>query len=200
MKGGSTRWLAYASVYLFWGSTYPAIRYLVHWLPPFLLSGARLATAGLLLLALARRRGAAWPTRAQWLGSAGLGLVFLVLCNGVASWGLQYIEAGKATLMTACVPLVALAYGWAFQGRKVSPPELLCILLGLGGVGLLLKPAGTPLAHWPWGLGAIAWAVLVWAVGMAEARRFVQSRDGVMASGVQMLSGGAAAAAGLRPG
>jgi drug/metabolite transporter (DMT)-like permease len=185
-----TRWAAYASVYVFWGSTYPAIRYLVRWVPPFLLSGARLLAAGLLLLALAHARGAAWPTRRQWLGSAGLGMVFLVLCNGVASWGLQYIGAGRATLITACVPLVALAYGWAFQGRQVGWREGLCMGLGLLGVGLLVRPGSQPQAHWAWGLGAIVWAVTLWGVGIAEARRFPQASDAIMASGAQMASAG----------
>jgi len=187
-----TRLAAYASVYVFWGSTYPAIRYLVRWVPPFLLSGARLLVAGSLLLALAHARGAAWPTRRQWLGSAGLGFLFLVLCNGVATWGMQYIHAGRATLITACVPLVALAYGWAFQGRQVGWREGLCLGLGLLGVSLLVHPGGQPQAHWAWGLGAILWAVTFWALGMAEAARFPQASDGIMASGAQMLTAGAA--------
>jgi drug/metabolite transporter (DMT)-like permease len=186
-RAGARGW-AYASVYLFWGSTYPAIRFLVHWVPPFWLIGLRMLAAGSLLLGLARLRGTAWPTRRQWLGSGALGLVFMVCCNGVATWGLQYIEAGKATLMTACVPLVALAYGWAFQGRRVGRGQALCMGLGLLGVALLMKPDARPPEHWGWGVGAIAWAVALWAVGMAEAKRFEQSPDGIMASGAQMAT------------
>ncbi|HTB34657.1 MAG TPA: EamA family transporter [bacterium] len=188
MSRPSTRWWAYASVYLFWGSTYPAIRFLVHWVPPFWLIGLRMLTAGTLLLGLARLRGVAWPTRRQWLGSAGLGFLFMVCCNGVATWGLQYIEAGKATLMTACVPLVALGYGWAFHGRRVGRGQALCLGLGLLGVALVMKPGAQPLRHWGWGVAAITWAVLVWAVGMVEAKNFEQSPDGIMASGAQMAT------------
>ena len=188
MSRPSTRWWAYASVYLFWGSTYPAIRFLVHWVPPLWLIGVRMLAAGSLLLGLARFRGTAWPTPRQWLGSGGLGLIFVVCCNGVATWGLQYIEAGKATLMTACVPLVALAYAWAFHGKPVGRGQALCMGLGLVGVALLIKPGPQPLQHWGWGVAAIAWAVVVWAIGMAEASKFQQSPDGIMASGAQMAT------------
>jgi drug/metabolite transporter (DMT)-like permease len=188
---GRLRLAAYGSVYLTWGSTYPAIRYLVsRGVPPFLLIGARVFCAGAMLMLLARLRGAARPVRREWLGGAALGFVFLVLCNGAATWGLQFIGAGKATLMTACVPLLALAYGWAFRGRRVSLREALCLGLGLAGVAVLVGPEGRGGPHGLWGLGAIAWAVLVWALGMAEADRVPQAQDGVMASGVQMLCGG----------
>jgi drug/metabolite transporter (DMT)-like permease len=63
--------------------------------------------------------------------------------------------------------------------------------LGLLGVSLLVHPGGQPQAHWAWGLGAILWAVTFWALGMAEAARFPQASDGIMASGAQMLTGGA---------
>ena len=36
---------------------------------------------------------------------------------------MQFIGAGKATLMTACVPLLAMSYGWAFKDRKVGAAE-----------------------------------------------------------------------------
>ena len=41
--------LAFAVLYLVWGSTYLAIRIAVETLPPFLMAGGRFAFAGLLL-------------------------------------------------------------------------------------------------------------------------------------------------------
>ncbi len=56
-------WIALWTVYLVWGSTYLAIRYLVETMPALLASGARFLTAGLLFAAwLAVRRS--WPARA----------------------------------------------------------------------------------------------------------------------------------------
>ena len=53
-------WLALATVYLVWGSTYLAIRLMVESVPPLLGAGARFGLAGLVVLAaLAAREGAA---------------------------------------------------------------------------------------------------------------------------------------------
>jgi drug/metabolite transporter (DMT)-like permease len=57
-------------------------------------------------------------------------------------------------------------------------------------VALLIKADDRPLEHWGWGVAAITWAVVLWAIGMAEASRFEQSPDGIMASGAQMFTAG----------
>jgi len=49
--------LAFASIYLLWGSTYLAIRYAVATIPPLTTAGVRDAIAGLTLLAVAAARG-----------------------------------------------------------------------------------------------------------------------------------------------
>ena len=45
---------AFAAVYIFWGSTYLAIKYAIETLPPFLMAGARFVFAGSILLIWAR--------------------------------------------------------------------------------------------------------------------------------------------------
>src|SRR4051812_36212941 len=51
-------WLCLGIVYVVWGSTYLAIRVAVETMPPLLMGAARFTTAGLLLYAVARARGA----------------------------------------------------------------------------------------------------------------------------------------------
>ena len=53
--------LAFASIWFVWGSTFLVIRYAIHGIPPFLMCGFRLLSAGLVLLVWARLRGDAWP-------------------------------------------------------------------------------------------------------------------------------------------
>jgi drug/metabolite transporter (DMT)-like permease len=72
-EGYMNTMLAYAAIYLIWGSTYLAIRVAVGAIPPLLLMGVRCATAGVLLLAWAVVRASAptsgsgamrpWPAR-----------------------------------------------------------------------------------------------------------------------------------------
>src|SRR6266536_5709349 len=58
--------LAFAAIYLIWGSTYLGIRYAVETIPPLLMMGIRHFTAGLLVFIWARRQGDPAPTRLQW--------------------------------------------------------------------------------------------------------------------------------------
>ena len=48
--------LAWATVYLVWGSTYLGIRFAIESIPPFLMAGSRHLLAGLLLFAWSRLR------------------------------------------------------------------------------------------------------------------------------------------------
>lgn len=185
------RLLAYASIYLFWGSTYLAIRVAVRSLPPFLMSGLRMLAAGALLLAVARWRGVPWPTRRQWRDAGLMGLLLLTFGNGVAAWGLRYIESGLATLLTASIPLLSLAYAEVVKGKPVRRADLPLLFVGLLGVALLLKHSPGSGEGWAWGVGAVLWCIGLWAVVIAESERFQLPADGQASSGAQMLVAGA---------
>src|SRR5260370_15012003 len=57
--------LAFAAIYLAWGSTYLAIRYAVETIPPLVTAGVRHSIAGAIMLAWAWARGFR-PTRQHW--------------------------------------------------------------------------------------------------------------------------------------
>ena len=71
--------MAFATVYVVWGSTYLGIRYAVESIPPFLMAAMRNIVAGALLFAFGWARGGAAPSRVQWRDAliAG-GLMLLV--------------------------------------------------------------------------------------------------------------------------
>jgi drug/metabolite transporter (DMT)-like permease len=59
-KPGATRirlLLAFAAIYVLWGSTYLAIRLAIETLPPFLMAGSRFLIAGVALYAYSSRSG-----------------------------------------------------------------------------------------------------------------------------------------------
>jgi hypothetical protein len=76
------RWqtlLAFAIIYLVWGSTFLAIRIGVREVPPFLLAGMRFFAAGIVLYAWMRATGTASPSRREWASVTLLAaLIFLV--------------------------------------------------------------------------------------------------------------------------
>ncbi|HEY9154142.1 MAG TPA: EamA family transporter, partial [Opitutaceae bacterium] len=57
--------LAFTAIYLIWGSTYLGIRIAVSTMPPFAMAGARFFVAGLVMFAILRARGTAWPSPRQ---------------------------------------------------------------------------------------------------------------------------------------
>src|ERR1700680_1866866 len=65
--GGATLVLvAFAAVYLIWGSTYLAIRVGVESFPPLLLAGSRHLLTGLILYPILRWKTGGGPTPAHW--------------------------------------------------------------------------------------------------------------------------------------
>jgi drug/metabolite transporter (DMT)-like permease len=74
---------AFAAVYIFWGSTYLAIKYAIETLPPFLMAGARFAFAGSVLFLWARfARDYETPTLRPWKTSFIVGTLLLLGGNG----------------------------------------------------------------------------------------------------------------------
>ena len=71
-------WIAFAAVYLVWGSTYLAIKYAVQTIPPYLMGGSRFLVAGAILYIWARMRGSENPTRKQWRDAAVVGALLPV--------------------------------------------------------------------------------------------------------------------------
>ena len=65
--------VAFAAVYLIWGSTYLAIKIAIETLPPFLMAGVRFVIAGVALYAWMRMRGATRPAPIHWRSAARCG-------------------------------------------------------------------------------------------------------------------------------
>ena len=66
--------IAFAAVYIIWGSTYLAIRFAIETLPPFLMVGSRFLVAGLAMYIWLRARGAERPLAEHWRSAASFEL------------------------------------------------------------------------------------------------------------------------------
>src|SRR5258708_3883993 len=80
--------LAFAAIYVVWGSTYLAIRYAIETIPPLVTAGIRHSIAGAIMLAWAWARGFR-PTRANWISGAVVGAFFFLLGHGTLHWAEQ---------------------------------------------------------------------------------------------------------------
>ncbi len=190
------RWqiiLAFAAVYLIWGSTYLAIRYAIETLPPLLMAGTRFLVAGGILYSWARVRGASSPTRLHWRAAFLVGGLLLLGGNGAITWAEQIVPSSVAALMVALVPMwMVLLEGVAHRTR---PDWQVTLGLGIGltGIVMLIGPgeiAGTDQIH---PLGAVLGMVasLSWAAGSLYSRRASLPKSPALATGIEMLAGGA---------
>ncbi len=184
--------LAFAAVYLIWGSTYLTIRIAVESMPPFLMAAARFVIAGVLLLAATRlvhRRGASREriTWVHWRSAIIIGGCLLLGGNGIVSWAEQYVASGYMALIVATVPLFMALFAPLFGGRRVTAIAAVGVAVGLAGVGLLLHPSGGPLR---WQSIAAVGSPLLWSMGSLYAQRAPLPRSALTSTGMQMIAGG----------
>lgn len=181
--------LAFAAIYLIWGSTYLAIAVAVDGLPPFLLAGARYVVAGSILAAIAFARGAS--LRAVHPGSIVVGLLMVVGGNGLVTWSEQSVPSGLAALLIATVPLWVTTIQSLVDRVWPTRVVVLGLTLGLAGVAVLSAP-GLSGALPALGIGALLLSALSWSTGTMLSRRLVRGQDPFAAASLQMLSGGVA--------
>lgn len=188
-----TLFLALASVYILWGSTYLFIHFMTERMPPLYMASLRLTTAGALLYLYARLTGSPVPTRKDWLSAGSIGILLLTIANGGMTIAVQHIPTGVAALMAATLPLFIMLLNWlTFARVRPSGLSMAGLLLGLVGVSMLVRPGGAQAASgnlWI-GVGIIMVGNLSWALGTLLSGRLSLPSQ-LISSAIQMLVGGA---------
>jgi len=179
--------LALLAVYVIWGSTYLAMRIAVEGLPPFMMASARFLVCGTILLVFLRSRGAAWPTRREWLYALPVGALMFVTGNGTVAVAEKHLSSGVAAVVCGTMPLWLAALGHFF-GERASSREWLALVLGFAGVVVLSM--GGELRGDPMSAVILFLAPISWAGGSLLARKLPLAK-GMMSAATQMLTGGA---------
>ncbi|MEO8612216.1 MAG: drug/metabolite exporter YedA [Chloroflexota bacterium] len=187
--------LAFAAVYLIWGSTYLGIRIAIETMPPFLMAGARFLISGVLLYTLTAAQGAPRPTRANWKATAIIGALLLMGGNGLVTFAEQRLASGLAALLVAMTPLWMVILNWLRpRGIRPSLPIALGLLVGLIGIAVLVSPGESSTgANVPIdliGVGIIMFATFCWANGSLYAQRAPLPASSLQSTGMEMLVGG----------
>lgn len=189
--------VAFALLYVFWGSTYLGIRVAVEHVPPILMAGVRFSIAGSLMLlfcAFTGRRIALGRERLLKIGF--IGFLLLGVCNAILAWAELYVPTGLAALLVAVVPIWFLLVERFLlpTGHPVPASGLAGIVLGLAGMVVLLWPKLA--ASHALGLGESIAAVsllvssFLWAFGSVLGRRWHVNADPLVASAWQMTVAG----------
>ncbi|MGC1432378.1 MAG: EamA family transporter [Candidatus Sulfotelmatobacter sp.] len=182
--------LAFAAIYLIWGSTYLAIRYAVETIPPLVAAGVRHSIAGGVMLIWACWRGFR-PTRQQWMAGFVLGAFFFLIGHGSLHWAEQYVASGLTALLIATEPMFILVLGWMMGQQKISLLSALGLGLGVVGVGLLTGVELTMKGSSLLGLLAVLLGSLSWSIGVVISPRLKLPSDALGRTALPMLCGAA---------
>lgn len=186
---------AFAAVYVFWGSTYLAIKYAMETLPPFLMAGSRFLFAGAVLFLWARfSKDYEAPKFEHWRTSFIVGTLLLLGGNGGVVLAEHYIPSSLAALLVATEPfwIVILSWLWLRQ-EKPNWRVVLGLLIGFSGVVLLVSGRANGIdsggiGQWI-GIVAVMIGALSWAAGSIYGIRGMTPKSPLLAAGMQMMSG-----------
>ncbi len=188
-------WIALIAIYLIWGSTYLAIRYVVESIPPFMGMGMRFIVAGVALYAWRIAKGDPIPTRRQWRDAGIIGLLLLVGGNGLVAWAEQFVPSGIAALLISTVPIwMTLLEFFRPGGESPTLRTIIGLVLGFGGVTLMIGPGELSQeigALHPLGLIALPAAALLWSFGSVHSKSTDLPESTLMTTSVEMLVGSA---------
>ncbi len=195
--GQESRWkllLAYAVIYLVWGSTFFAIRVGVHEFPPLLMAALRFLVAGVALYAWVALRGEPNPRGRQWASILLLAFLIFGVDYGLLFWAEQRVPSGLAAVMMATIPVfMAVAEIVLLRTQRLTAGLALALIIGITGVAALVSHSlllpGQPIDR----AGAVALIVgsLSWSVASVLTRKLPLPASKGMSSSAQMMAGGA---------
>jgi drug/metabolite transporter (DMT)-like permease len=185
--------LAFAGIYVIWGTTYLAIALSIQTLPPFTSGGIRFLLAATLMFAWLR-----WREERPFAGidmkrAALCGVLLSGFGNGLVVWAQQGIPSGIAALLVASIPIfVLIVESLFFAGSVPSPRTALGMLIAVVGVVTIVVHthdiSGTAK---PIYIVAILLAVLSWSWGTVLQRHArVAAKQVVAFTCAQIFFGG----------
>src|SRR5947199_7235750 len=105
--------IAFAALYLVWGSTYLGIRFAIESIPPFLMAGMRFLLAGVIMYVIAWSKGSHKSSWANWRTSLIIGACLLLAGNGGVTISEKYIETGLSAIIVAFVSISIVILCWS---------------------------------------------------------------------------------------
>lgn len=180
--------LAFAAIYLVWGSTYLAIRYAVETIPPLVAAGVRHTVAGGVLLVWACARGYR-PRREHWFAGAIVGALFFLIGHGTLHWAEQHVASGLAALLIATEPMFILVLAWASGQQKISRMSALGLAFGVIGVAILTGVELNAKAASLIGMVAVLTGSLSWAAGVVVSPKLKLPTDALARTAVPLVCG-----------
>lgn len=181
-------WIALATVYVIWGSTYLGIALAGETIPPVFAAGVRFLLAGGLLAAWVVLRRGTGPFRIarNELASAVLVGCMLLGANAMLFVAERDVPTGLASLLFASVPLSIVLLRTA-TGDRPTRIALAGVMTGFAGIAFLVRPEGGATFG---GILLVLGSASLWALGSFVSSRLPLPPDAFVATAIEMLAGG----------
>jgi drug/metabolite transporter (DMT)-like permease len=173
-----------------WGPSFLFIKIAVDEIPPLTMVVGRVGLASMLLLLILRIQGR-WlpPFGPIWKHIAIVALVHNALPFTLFAWGEQHIDSALAAILNGTTPLFTILLAHVFTADdRITPPKLLGVLIGFGGVLVLIGPSlfggvqATAL-----GLLAITVAAALYGVAIVYTRIHLRGLPPLVAPAAQLM-------------
>lgn len=198
-------YLAFAIVYIVWGSTYFFIQKALAGFPPFILGSFRFIVAGLLLISWCKLTGQQIFNKRLIRHAAVAGVLMLGIGNGIVIWVEQFIPSGLVAIMVASAAIWFVILDkpkWKENFGNTS--TVAGLIVGFIGVILLFGEQLLQILHTDQSPALIFGMVLLvlgpaaWAAGSLYAKHHSKPEDSVsvntawqmIAAGIAFLPGG----------
>lgn len=190
--------LAFATVYIVWGSTYFFIQRAVLEIPPFMMGAMRFILSGLILMGWCMYKGERIWDKQQVKVAAVAGLILLFVGNGAVIWAEKTLPSSLVAVLASATPIwFVILDKPKWKENLTSKSTVTGLFIGFIGVILLfsekvsgvLKGGGHSLeiiSLLVITIGSISWA------GGSLFAKYYSSGSGIVNSAWQMLVAGIA--------
>lgn len=188
--------LAFAALYVLWGSTFLAIAVVVKHVPALMMGAVRFLVAGAIMLAVCAAMGRKISINRNDLWRLTIiGVLLLTGGNVVVGWSEKFLPSGLAALILAVTPIwIAIIEAWILKSDRLSKRGVLGLAFGTVGLAILLWPKITATDAFGrqqlFASIALLFAALSWTCGSLLSKRTKLSVDAFVATGWEMLIAG----------
>lgn len=120
------------------GAAVGATRYIADALDPLTIGSLRFGIGFLLLLPFSLFRSRRWPDRSDWIGVAGLGVLFFCVFPVLFNASLVFTTAARGALALSTLPLLTLLVGAALGQEALTGRKALGVSIAVSGVAIAL--------------------------------------------------------------
>jgi drug/metabolite transporter (DMT)-like permease len=190
--------IAFATVYLVWGSTYFFIQRAIVTIPPFILGAIRFLIAGGLLLGWGIIKGEKLFNWSHIKPALFSGLLMLFIGNGAVIWAEQSLASSLVAVLVSSAPLwFVMLDKPKWKENLTSRNTIIGLIVGFIGVILLFseqtsKALGTGNGHQVIGLIVLIIGAMSWAGGSLYSKYKSTSTSATVNIAWQMMAAGIA--------